>query len=345
MFLKNAWYIAAWSDELGPGEPRGRRILGRPVVLWRGTSGAVVAQEDRCPHRMAPLSMGRVEGESLRCMYHGARFDASGRCVEIPGQEKLPETIAVSVLPVVERGGMIWIWTGDAPADEALVPQVDWLFDPEWTGLRRYMHYDASYELIRDNLLDLSHVAFVHQGTLASSDAAAAIKPEIERFPWGIRTSHSHPDEPLPPYYRGIAGFEGNVDRWYVATAHARSNIVVIEGGSAPAGTGAAHGQYDTRALRHAALHALTPETGDSCHYFYSFRRAFAPGDEGLTRTLADRFDEAFREDKVMIEAQARNIDPDRHMKVINADVAPLYMRSLTRRLLREEKGVEQAGA
>ena len=107
--------------------------------------------------------------------------------------------------------------------------------------------------------------------------------------------------------------------------------------GSAPAGTGAIEGYYDPRALRHAALHALTPESEDSCHYFYSFRRAFATYDNELTSTLADRFDEAFCEDKVMIEAQARNIEPGRHMKIINADVAPIYMRKLTRNMLEAE--------
>jgi phenylpropionate dioxygenase-like ring-hydroxylating dioxygenase large terminal subunit len=342
MFLHNCWYMAAWAEELQHGVPLAKRLLDVPLVFWRASEGRIVAQEDRCPHRMAPLSLGRIERDAIRCLYHGAKFDLEGRCIEVPGQEQMPANLKVRTFPLIERAGMLWVWMGtEAPGEEP--PDVAEMFGAEWAGKLSYMHYDAPYELILDNLLDLSHVAFVHEGTLASSTAAAAIRPRIERFPWGLRTSHVHPDEPLPPYLRDVAQFEGLVDRWYVSTCFAKSRMVTFQGGSAPAGTGAIDGHYDHRALLNRALHVLTPETENSSHYFYSFRRGFALESETLTDLLAERFEDAFLQDKRMIEAQARNIDPMRHMLVIQADIAPLYVRKLTETFIREEQAGKSA--
>jgi phenylpropionate dioxygenase-like ring-hydroxylating dioxygenase large terminal subunit len=363
MFIRNCWYLAGHSGEIAAGAPLARRLLDEPVVLWRTGAGELVALLDRCSHRMAPLSKGRQEGDTLRCMYHGLRFDSRGACVEAPCQSGIPSNLRVRSFPVVERTGLIWIWMGEAAlADPDEVPDFDWLFSPDWTGEPAYMHYEANFELVRDNILDLSHVAFVHGQTLASSDAAATIPPELERFPWGLRLTNWHPNEPLPPHYEGIAPFTGPIDRWFVATAFAKGNVAVIEAGSAPAGEGvilveaavdtasgrevASHAagvsaEYPRLAntLRHCILHVLTPETENSTHYFYNLRRRFALGDEALTRTLAERFETAFLEDKVMIEAQARNIDPDAHMQVIRSDAALLHMRRLTRKMIEQENG------
>jgi len=114
MLLRNAWYVAAWSSEVPVDELLARTILNVPVVLWRDTTGAVVAFEDRCCHRGAPLSKGRLEGDQLRCMYHGLLFDTAGQCVEIPGQERIPPQAKVRTFPVVEKHKWIWIWVGDA---------------------------------------------------------------------------------------------------------------------------------------------------------------------------------------------------------------------------------------
>jgi vanillate O-demethylase monooxygenase subunit len=309
------------------------------VVLWRPAEGAIVAQEDRCAHRMAPLSKGRIEGNSLRCMYHGLRFDQTGACIEIPGQDRIPPQFKVRTFTAFERSGIVWLWLGDrAPAAGEDPPDVAALFVPGWVGLRRYMHYRAGYELIRDNLLDLSHVAFVHEGTLAASSAAARRAPVTRRFPWGLTSAHSHPNEPLPPYLVSVAEFEGNVDRWFNSTAFVRSNVVLLEGGSAPVDTGALEGRRDSRALPNRALHVLTPETEASTHYFYSFRRGFAIDDPALTELLAERFDAAFEQDRDIIEAQSANIDPERPMLITKADSSLVYMRNLTRKLIREEQ-------
>ena len=84
MFIRNTWYVAAWSHEVESEALFARVITGIPVLLYRESGGGVVALEDRCCHRGAPLSVGRREGDCVRCMYHGLKFDSTGTCVEAP---------------------------------------------------------------------------------------------------------------------------------------------------------------------------------------------------------------------------------------------------------------------
>ena len=122
IFLRNSWYVAAWNHELIDGRKLPRTILERPIVMYRGESGKVVALDDRCCHRAAPLSMGRIEGDDIRCMYHGMKFDPSGKCIQIPGQDMIPPKLGVRSYPVVERYNLIWIWMGETEkADPNLI--------------------------------------------------------------------------------------------------------------------------------------------------------------------------------------------------------------------------------
>ena len=142
--LRNTWYVAAWADEIAPGDLLARRILNEALVFWRGPDGAPVAQVDRCPHRLAPLSAGRLEGGRLRCMYHGLLFDAAGRCVEVPAQEHISPNLRIKTYRVVERDRLIWIWMGEeALADPGLIPDAHWLADPNWRG-GRYLEAGVS---------------------------------------------------------------------------------------------------------------------------------------------------------------------------------------------------------
>src|SRR5690242_4086065 len=120
-YVQNAWYVAAWAREVIAERPMGVRVLSEPIVIWRTASGALSAFEDRCIHRLAPLSLGRCEGEKLRCMYHGLLYDRTGRVVEIPGQDKTPASLRIRAYTVAERHGWIWVWMGEAEADETLI--------------------------------------------------------------------------------------------------------------------------------------------------------------------------------------------------------------------------------
>ncbi len=85
MFIRNCWYVIAWEHEIGTDALFSRRVLDEPILVYRTSNGALAALEDRCCHRLAPLSLGRKEGDCVRCGYHGLKFDASGRCIDVPG--------------------------------------------------------------------------------------------------------------------------------------------------------------------------------------------------------------------------------------------------------------------
>src|SRR5215813_704975 len=161
MFLRNYWYVAASAAEIGR-KPFARMILGEPVVFFRTEDGAPVAFEDRCAHRHLPLSMGKLVGDRLQC-------HCTGQCVRIPGQELIPPSAKVKTYPVTERHRWVWIWMGDpALADPARITDFHWLDDPAWGAKASYLHVKANWQLVVDNLLDLTHLAFVHVGRLGA---------------------------------------------------------------------------------------------------------------------------------------------------------------------------------
>lgn len=144
MFLRNCWYVAAWSHELGAGQPIPRRIIDEALVLYRDAAGKVVVLQDRCCHRHAPLSRGQMQGEALRCMYHGLLFSPQGECIEIPGQAVIPPQARVRAYPAVERHSWIWVWMGDAAkADPQLIPPSVGLDDPAWSLGCGQIDYEA----------------------------------------------------------------------------------------------------------------------------------------------------------------------------------------------------------
>src|ERR1700751_1027966 len=173
-YLNNAWYVAAWSDELAEGKLLARTIMKEPVVLYRKQDGSPAALHDRCPHRFAPLSMGKiVNGDGVQCPYHGLEFDASGACTLNPhGTKNIPSRARVRSFPVTEKHKAIWIWMGDPDPDYAKGPDFSVLDKvPELhTTKRDKMMIKANYELIIDNLLDLSHTSYLHEGILGNAD-------------------------------------------------------------------------------------------------------------------------------------------------------------------------------
>lgn len=177
MFLRNCWYVAAYSGEVAQ-EPLARTLLGEPVLLYRTGAGKPVALEDRCCHRNLPLSMGKREGDAIRCGYHGLKFDARGACVEIPGQKEIPPDARVKAFPLVERWNFVWIWMGDPKkVDDALLPDWRCLDDPKLTNILgnggKPLPMKCNWELNNDNLLDLTHVVYVHADTLGGAGSTA----------------------------------------------------------------------------------------------------------------------------------------------------------------------------
>ncbi|HTI68029.1 MAG TPA: aromatic ring-hydroxylating dioxygenase subunit alpha [Caulobacteraceae bacterium] len=344
MFLRDCWYVAAWEHELAGEGLLARRIVGDRVVLYRRADGGVAALADACSHRLAPLSLGRREGDRVRCMYHGLLFDGGGRCVEIPGQDRIAERAHIRSYPVVERDRFIWIWMGDpALADPAAIPDCHWQADPGWRSIPATMHYKADYRLIADNLLDFSHLSFVHENSLGGSSTIALTRPKIDLIDGGLRLTRWYLGEPdLAPYLRGLADLEGPIDRWHIYDWLTAGNVLSMDSGSAPAGTGAPEGRRDPRAVQFHAVQVLTPEDEHNTHFFWTYGHDFNLDDPAFTRALADRIQVGFEEDRTIIEAQQAVMleRPEAVMVDLAVDQAPMLARSLmTRRLQAEAAG------
>lgn len=346
MFVRNCWYVAAWRDEVQGEGILARTLLNEPVVLYRQANGEVAALEDRCCHRLAPLSIGRREGDRLRCMYHGLLFDPSGACVEIPGQAKIGPKVRVRSYPVAERDRYVWIWMGDpALADASTIPDCHWQDDPAWRSKPGYKHFAANYLLIIDNLLDFSHLSFVHANTLGGSLSMATTRPKLARFPWGVRITRLYPNDPLPPYAAKLASFGAPVDRWQIYDWIVAGNVLSMDSGFAPAGTGALEGKRVPESLQFHSVQALTPETDRTTHYFWSYPHNFALDRPEVTDMLANAIAVAFEEDRAVIEAQQRVIDrsPGAKMIAIAADAGGMQVRFMIDALLAAEAGTLEA--
>jgi phenylpropionate dioxygenase-like ring-hydroxylating dioxygenase large terminal subunit len=336
MFLRNTWYVACWAADLGQ-KPLARTILGERVVLWRGERGKAVAFEDRCPHRAAPLSRGECLDGVLQCGYHGLRYDASGACVQVPGQAHVPPGTRVRAYPVCEKWNVLWIWPGDPErADPSRIPELYWLDDPGWKPTPGYLHAKGNYQLIVDNLLDLTHVSYLHKNTLAGDPREATMPTKTERLPDGVRVGRWMIDFDSPPLF-ARAGLTGRVDRWQFVNWRAAS-IVYLDVGAAPTGSGAPEGDR-SKGISFWANHLLTPETEESTHYHFAFARNFRLDDDELSKIIFNGTRATFMEDVEMVEAQQANLRGGAldGLIDINADNAQLQARRVLDGLIAEE--------
>ena len=308
MFIRNAWYIAGWSDEVIADRPFARVMLNEPVVLWRQPDGTPVALEDRCCHRALPLSMGKIVGDRLQCGYHGLEFDAAGNCAQVPGQSTIPPGASVRHYPAVERHRWIWVWMGDAEvADPALIPDFHWLDTPGWVAPTGTFHLKAHYQYLVDNLLDFSHVQFIHRNTIGT-DAIADIPSTVEKLEDGVAVQRWIPDSPPPPLFdNAYGGFGGNVDRW-MNNRYTVPSSVTFDIGCAAVGTGAADGDR-SQGVEIRSLHGITPETETSSHYFWAYARNFRLDDEDLSALLAKGAHATFEEDVIVLGEQQKSIN------------------------------------
>ena len=346
MFLNEYWYVAAWSGEVTE-TPLARTFLDQPVVLYRGAGGQPVALEDRCRHRQLPLSMGKRDGDRLRCGYHGLVFAPDGTCVEVPGQSTVPPGAGVRSYPVVERWGWVWIWMGAAErADPALIADFHELDDPAWRARGSRIPMACDYRLAVDNLLDLSHLSFVHRTTLGNAAVVEAAEVGTERRGPGVRVTRWMIDVPAPPMYRKLMDFETNIDRWQIID-FVPPCFVKLDLGGAPTGTGARDGDRG-KGFERRSLNAITPETAASAHYFWADAHNFDIDRPAVTDLLYHQVREAFMEDKAVLEAQQAALDraPGWVGVDINGDAGGLEARRILDRLAADEaaRGAARSG-
>jgi phenylpropionate dioxygenase-like ring-hydroxylating dioxygenase large terminal subunit len=337
MFLRNYWYVAAWADEVSRA-PMGRIICNEPILLFRKQDGSVVALEDRCCHRRVPLHIGAVIGDTIQCGYHGFTYDETGKCIRVPGQDIVPPQARVKSYPVVERDTMIWVWLGDADkVDESKIVDYHWFNDPGWGAKSTRFHVKGNYQLIVENLLDLTHIAFVHTSTIGNSALVDKAKVDFERKPNEVNVTRWMIDTPAPPTYVKAGGFTTNVDRWQIIN-FTPPGFVRLYTGAAQTGTGAPEGnRVGGIGLRN--LNIITPETETTSHYFWGQAQDVKPNDPETTDLVFEQVKEAFLQDVAVFEKQQANInlDPSAPEVDVMGDTGSLHSRRILRRLLDEE--------
>jgi len=341
-YLRNTWYQAGWSAELKAGELLHRRFLEEPVLLFRKTDGTAVAMLDRCPHRFAPLHMGKHLGDAVQCPYHGLQFSADGRCIANP-HGPVPGAARIKTFPVAERYSALWIWMGDpAKADpEAIVP-FEFNTPEHWHVGTGHLLINAHYELETDNILDLSHIEFLHP--LFASEAVRAAKVQSIQdgdTVWCKRFITR--DSPPEFLYRSFNIPPGElVDRWLDVRWNAPAMMVLHAGG-------VVSGKPRESGLEVRQAHVFTPESAHTTHYFYSISFPRALGEQGaqMARESVELLRGPFeQEDKPVVEAIARNMGDTSFW-----DAKPLLLpidgaAVLARRILAKKIEAEQtAGA
>ncbi len=309
MFPRNYWYVAAWDHEVRRQELFRRRICNQPVVLYRREDGNPVALEDRCCHRHMPLSEGKLRGDNVECAYHGLTFNPSGTCIRIPSQKVIPPEAHVRSYPVVEKYQWIWIWMGDpALADPEKIEDFHWMDDPYWRAKGERLDLPGNYQLLVDNLLDLTHLQFVHPTTLGT-EAISAAPITTEREGDLIRVTRWIMDSPPPPFFQKAGGFapDQHVDRWQIIEFTPPA-FVRLDVGAAPAGTGARESDR-SKEFTMRNLNAITPETDTTTHYFWAQAHNFHVDDPTVTELLYRQVHTAFLEDLAVIGAQQKNLE------------------------------------
>ena len=316
-FVKNAWYVAGWSRDFDAAL-RALTIVGETLVFFRASDGELVALEDRCPHKLLPLSRGKRIGDTIQCGYHGMTFGRDGKCVRVPGQDNLPKSAYVDAYPVQERHGIVWVWMGDpAKADTSKIFDMPEFSDPNWhvhhgDGL----HIRGHYLNVAENLVDPAHVSFVHPTTLGSAAS--------EDVPVHVSTS-------------------GNVDRWHYYYLHLPSTAV-IDFGSADAALNLPE-ENRGEGVRIFALHFVTPVTEDYTIDHWMHLRNTAVGDHEASAQMDAMFRVAFAEDKEVLEAiHIEEQRPQKRKPIrIAIDKAPNVYRKRIRDLI-EAEAIEDLG-
>lgn len=347
-YVRNCWYVAAWEMDLEVGAPVAVTILGEPLVLWRNESGDVSALEDRCVHRLAPLSLGRCEGANLRCMYHGLLFNSSGKVIEIPGQEIIPPRAQVRSYPVQVRHSWVWVWMGEpGAADATLIPPAVGYDNPDYVLGHGQLDYQAEARLINDNLLDFSHLSYVHANSFGAGPQFAQHQPKITPIDRGVR------------FERWIPGTLGAsmrksdvpVDSWQTYE-FLLPGVLLMWSAHYPAGTAerlgfAAPRQEEATGGLNFTSQAVTPLTDRTSRYFFSWGPHRAHGDETMRDGMMKVADMAFGEDKVMIEAQQKVIDRTANPTIMPTahDRGVTLFNRLVEKLVRAEDNVQLQAA
>lgn len=299
-YLNNAWYIASWSADVTDA-PVGRTLLEKPIVLYRDSQGHAVALGGMCPHRFAPLGDGKILGDNIMCPYHALQFNSDGACVLNPhGDGHIPPNAKVDSYAVLEKNGAIWVWMGDKQAaDPKLISDTDWFVSPDYASVHGYLRVNANYQMVVDNLLDLTHAPFLHPNTVGGDpEDSAGMEHEFKTDDDGVIHSNyfvhamPRPSPQLIPFWGDKPGDFRAEMRWRAACS------LELDIRFSPVGGDRLEG------LHVPSLHYLVPESETVTHYFYAMARNVALDNPQIDAAMAEGARQAFEdEDEPMIKA------------------------------------------
>jgi phenylpropionate dioxygenase-like ring-hydroxylating dioxygenase large terminal subunit len=324
-WLVNCWYQAAWSHELAVAPLLTRRILDREILLFRDPSGAVCGVDDRCPHRFAPLSAGTLKDGTIHCGYHGLGFNGQGRCVVNP-HGAIPAAMRVRSYRVLERHQAVWIWMGAGVPDEKRLPALDFIDQtPDTAKFFGYMDTAVNYQLLTDNILDLSHADFLHPNSLGGIMIGAKTTMRQENSAYIIRWLSD--DCPPPPAYLSLVPPPSRADIWTEVRWQPPA-LMILGTGANPTGAPREPSKEAT------TLHNMTPASPTRTHYFYCSTRKFKVHDAAFNQMLGGLITGAFEnEDKPMLEKQQRAIGTldfgSMRPVLLNIDIGSVKVRRL----------------
>ncbi|WP_341963388.1 aromatic ring-hydroxylating dioxygenase subunit alpha [Pseudomonas sp. RC10] len=340
-FLRNAWYPAGWDYEVEQDKLFNRKLLNENILFFRDSQGVAQAVHDRCPHRFAPLHMGTLDGDSVRCAYHGLEFNGRGECVHNPhGDGKIPKAAKVKAYPLVERYGVLWIWMG---APELATPDTIPFFealDPElyYVG-RDYLHARANYVLETDNIMDLSHIEYLHPSTLGSSSVSQATTV-VEQDGDTVWSKRLIQNEIMPSFLYDIFDFppDTRVDRWLDVRWDAPATLLLNTGATRTGSSREEGSPVPT-------VHFFTPETETTTHYWFgiSFPKRLAEVGEQKAKMYIQGLRVPFEtEDLPMLEAQQASMGDedfwDLKPILLIGDAGAIRARRILDRLILEEQ-------
>jgi phenylpropionate dioxygenase-like ring-hydroxylating dioxygenase large terminal subunit len=335
----NQWYVAGLDEEFSR-ELQERYILDRSIVLYRKEDGSPVALQNRCAHRSYPLHVSRLEGDNIRCGYHGIKYNSVGEIIDVPCQLMCPK-VRIKHYALREIGPFVWIWMGDAEtADEDMLPELPVHADPDWRVIvGGYNRVEANYLLMHENLCDLSHLPYLHAKTFATEKGYAEIPLTVEKVGAGVT------------FYRHTESRWDLIKFIYPPSVDlSDTNFEHRSGGTflSPAmhsGYGKLSPKDGSPKLTHHVNHFLTPEHQDSCHYFWYVARNYALHDTESDNRFRNFITAGFEEDKVASRLMQEMLTKDHHnFRELNvaADKAGAMMRMNIKKLADAENKEER---
>lgn len=341
-FPRNQWYVAAWGREISD-ELFSRTICGEPILFWRTQAGTVTAVSDRCVHRRFPLSQApsRLVNDTVVCGYHGFTYGTDGVCVSVPGQTRIPRTARLTSYPIVEQDSYVWIWIGDpALADSSRIPRAPWLVSDEWTTVSGMEPLQARYQLLVDNLMDLSHETYLHGGYIGTPEVAETpITTEVDEEARIIYFSRRMADAECPPFYANSTGITGRITRWQ-DVEYTPPCLYKLHSRIAPVGVLPNEDGTDPDAFHVKVVYGITPETENSTHDFWAVARDFAIHDEAVSAYLAEQNRTVVLQDVTALNVLEEVIskEPAGYQELsINIDTGALAARRMLAGLLRQD--------